>query len=426
MNFKLLKNRTYALFIFGSIITLMGDTFLDFGLALYVLHITGSAAKYSFVIAIAAFPSIILGPISGSLVDRFDKKKLLILFDLFRGVLLTMLTVFTYGRGISLIEIYVIAFVFGICSSVYRPCVNTVIPSIVEGKDLVGANTLYMMLLQLGLIIAPTIAVIIYQSKGISSIIIFDAITFFIMAFVAVFYKLKRSSTNDNGSIVENIKDGFRLFKDKEILALCLNGTFSYLLVIPLFAVGLPFIVKDIFNGTDNNYATIQTMISVSAIGIIVTVPIISKKMKDLKALNFTMYGMLVGICTMLLLINHSFFNYIKSNNLRMVIFLVLVSFIFYLSFATYGIFFQTINQRKINNKFFGRYYSVLLMMFGIGSVLGNAIFGFLYDTKVILYPVILAITGMILKILLNKMITPIEEPVNVVNQKVDENNYEV
>ncbi|GFZ30325.1 MFS transporter [Clostridium zeae] len=417
---NLFKNRTFSLFVSGSIITIMGDAFLDFALALYILKLTGSASKFAFILTLAVIPNIVLGPIAGVIVDRLDKKKILVGFDLIRGVVLVLFIALSSKGSLGITGIYIMAIIFGICSVIYQPCVSTVIPHILEREDLVKGNMIYRTALQIGQIIAPMIAALIYHSKGIEFVIGIDAVTFFLMAFIATLYKFKDIPNRKRNSVFSDIKSGITLFKDKQIFSLALNGMFSYVFVLPLFTVGMPFIIKNIFNGSDQNYSVVQTAISIASVSMVLTIPRINKKMNEIKALNFSMSGMLLGIASMLLLANGTIFSYLKENNLMMVVFLVVVSFVFYLSFANYGVFYLTISQKKVNSEFLGRYNSMLLMMFAIGSILGNFIFGYLYDTKIITYAVIVGIVGMIIKFALNTLVKPIEEPVSELSLNSD------
>ena len=88
----------------------------------------------------------------------------------------------------------------------------------------------------------------------------------------------------------------------------------------------------------------------------------------------------------------------------------MVVAFVFYLSFSNYGVYYLTVNQEKVDHRYLGRYNSILLMLFAIGNAIGCPIFGFLFDTKHLLYPIGLAIIGMVIKLLLNRMVKPIEE----------------
>lgn len=410
MKSNLFKNRTFTLFVIGSIITLMGDNFFDIALALYVLKITGSAAKFSFILTLTVIPTIFLGPVAGVLVDRISKKKILILFDIIRGCILVFYIIYGQISTLDMTQIYIMAVLFGICSTIYQPCTSTIMPAILDKKDLVQGNTIYRTALQIGQVIAPTLATIIYSAFGIYVVMCVDAVTYFLMALIAVTYKFKPTKELKPASVFNDIKSGFTLFKNKEILSLGLNGLASYLLVLPIFSVGMPFIVKDIFNGSDQNYSSIQTVISISSILIVFTIPYINKKMNQIKALDFTMVGMLFGITLLLPLSNSAVSNYFISNHLVMVIYLMVVAFVFYLSFSNYGVYYLTVNQEKVDHRYLGRYNSILLMLFAIGNAIGCPIFGFLFDTKHLLYPIGLAIIGMVIKLLLNRMVKPIEE----------------
>ncbi|HBA05094.1 MAG TPA: MFS transporter, partial [Clostridium sp.] len=61
MNFKLLKQKNFLLLMLGKLVSLVGSEMQGFALSLYVLKITGSAAKFASVLAITLVPKIIIG-----------------------------------------------------------------------------------------------------------------------------------------------------------------------------------------------------------------------------------------------------------------------------------------------------------------------------------------------------------------------------
>ena len=72
-------NRNFLLLWQGQMVSVLGDALYDIALNFFVLELTGSTAIMGTVMALVTIPRIILGPISGVIVDRYDRKKLIVL-----------------------------------------------------------------------------------------------------------------------------------------------------------------------------------------------------------------------------------------------------------------------------------------------------------------------------------------------------------
>ncbi|KNZ42256.1 MFS transporter [Acetobacterium bakii] len=72
----------------GQLISSIGSGLTDFGLAIYVLALTGSVAATAIVSICAFLPSILLAPVGGVLADRYDRRLMMILGELFSGLAL--------------------------------------------------------------------------------------------------------------------------------------------------------------------------------------------------------------------------------------------------------------------------------------------------------------------------------------------------
>lgn len=99
MKFKLLKDKNFSLLMFGKITSLIGSSMQSFALSLFVLATTGSATKFASILSIALIPQLIFGPIAGVFVDRFNRKKILVILDLISGVVVSIFAVIYFITG---------------------------------------------------------------------------------------------------------------------------------------------------------------------------------------------------------------------------------------------------------------------------------------------------------------------------------------
>ena len=95
-------NRNFRLLFFGQTISQLGDWFNSVAVFALLLDLTGSATAVAWMMIVQFLPMAIIGPIAGVVVDRVDRRRLMIATDLMRGVLvLGLLLVRTRGAGLD-------------------------------------------------------------------------------------------------------------------------------------------------------------------------------------------------------------------------------------------------------------------------------------------------------------------------------------
>ena len=406
MNLGLLKNRNFLFFILGNGISLIGDDFLAVGLSLYVLSLTGSASQFATVLAVSMLPTVFLSPITGPIIDRINRKFILILNNMLRGAIMIAAFIYLSFCKANLMEIYIVSFIFGICTSFYQPAAMTIIPSILEEKDLVHGNLMSSIVNQICNVTAPIVAAYVYTFFGLKAICLVDGISFIVMGLIILSIKIKPKQDKKEKKIFKSIADGFRLYKDKEVLSISLNALLTHMLIVPVFSIGFPYIIKSIFQGNDINYGTIQTICTIGTLLTFISVPFINKRYNNLQALNVTMCGMLGAISILFTLNIKKLFNFMTTSNLGMIIYLSIIGFMFYFFFSTYLVFYTSFVQKKVMSEYLGRFYALLEMLIAIGGVIGSKLYGFVFDINFSFYPILIACIGMIIKLLLNLMIT--------------------
>ncbi|HEY6140578.1 MAG TPA: MFS transporter [Thermoanaerobaculia bacterium] len=141
MYLRLLRtNRDFRLLYTGTLISLGGDWFLTVALLDLVLQLTGSATLASLMLLCQSLPIFIFTPIAGHIVDRVDRRKLMVLVDLMRtGACLLPLLARTPGM---LPFAYLGVICISIGSAYFEPASQAALPNIVDEEELGPANVL--------------------------------------------------------------------------------------------------------------------------------------------------------------------------------------------------------------------------------------------------------------------------------------------
>ena len=145
---RLFQNRDFTALWIGQMISFTGDYFNYLAIPIMVNRLTGSAMMVGLSVMASALPALVLGPIAGVFVDRWDRRRVMLLSDVLRALLvLCLLTVRTADQ---VWIFYVIGFLVSCTSQFFFPARGAVLPLIVtDPDDWLAANGL-MQIIHLG------------------------------------------------------------------------------------------------------------------------------------------------------------------------------------------------------------------------------------------------------------------------------------
>lgn len=264
MKFKLLKDKNFSLLMFGKITSLIGSNMQSFALSLFVLSTTGSATKFASILAVALIPGLILSPISGVIVDWFYRKNILIFLDLASGIVVSIFAVIYFITGeMSLINIYILVILLSLISTLDNPTLQTIIPTITKKEELVEANALNSLLMEIGNVISPAIAAFIYGSFGLEAVFIVNAISFYVSAFSEVFLVIPRNIKSREklslNKFTDEFKDGIKFILKKRDIVNIVSLAVILNFALGSFSIGSAYISKIILKVSDLQYGVIDT-----------------------------------------------------------------------------------------------------------------------------------------------------------------------
>lgn len=133
-------NRDFRRIWYGQIVSQLGDWFNLITLQVLLLQLTGSALAIAGIIIAQMIPFVILSPIAGVIVDRFSRKRVMIIADLVRAAI-ALGFLFINSPGHAWIAYPLIAGL-SVFASAFEPARTASIPNVVGMKDLVTANAL--------------------------------------------------------------------------------------------------------------------------------------------------------------------------------------------------------------------------------------------------------------------------------------------
>lgn len=309
---KIIKNKesqNSILFYLASLISIFGTAIYTFAMSLYVLKVTGSSLSFSSTLILSILPIVFLNPFVGVIVDKYDKKKLVILANILNGIFLLGVYIISAFNGISIGIIYLSTFVISSINIIFDVSIDSSIPNIVSKEKIVNINAGNRIIDSISSILGPVMGGIVFVIFDIKTFILFNSISFFISSILdwKIDFNLFKSNSSDNDrSINKNcfieIKEGFKYLiskksiKDFIIIFIIYNFFISFSISIPM-----PIILNNIFMMPEKNYGFIQSGVP---IGMIIGAIIIKKIINKLKLNNLlSLIGTLMAIEIILLAI---------------------------------------------------------------------------------------------------------------------------
>jgi hypothetical protein len=246
---NVLKNRDFALLWSGLTISQLGDGLSFVALIWFIYELTDSALAIGLFLMFYTAPTIIGGLIAGVLLDRFDKRKVMILDNLVRALAIGVLPLLHYLGVLELWHIYAVGLVFGGLMMISLAGGPALVPALIRKEDLNTANALESISWSLGDIIGRAAAGLLIGIIGAPNVLILDMLTFLIFVINLSFMRVPSSqNASDIGAQSTNtpsvrLRDGFKfLLTNRLIFAitaafLVLNiGAGSLGVILPLYA----------------------------------------------------------------------------------------------------------------------------------------------------------------------------------------------
>lgn len=242
----LLKNRSFRRLWAGQLVSSFGDALTSLVLLLTAQRLTGSTAAVAATAIAIALPQLLIGLPAGVLVDRWDRRRLMVSSDLARAVLvLGFLAVTTADR---LWLLYALAFAQSAVGTLFNPARAALLADVVPGAQLLSANSLSDTTRVIASVAGvATAGILASSSSSLSIVFILDALTFLASALLIAGVGTVAIVGSERRHARSELADGLRLIVHSRILlGVSLAGATVMLGVAAVNVLLVPFLVEDL------------------------------------------------------------------------------------------------------------------------------------------------------------------------------------
>lgn len=140
---KKLWNKNFILLLQASAISTIGDLMYSVAIGYWVYTQTGSNSLMGIMSSISMFVTMFLSPFSGSIVDKLNRKWVLVLGDAFQGILMITMGILAYMDKLNVPGVLVAAFLAALGGVFYSPAANTTLMDIIPRDDMVRGQSMF-------------------------------------------------------------------------------------------------------------------------------------------------------------------------------------------------------------------------------------------------------------------------------------------
>ena len=244
--FAALHSPNYRLWFYGQMFSLVGTWMQSTAQGYLVFDLTHSAAFLGYVSIANGLPSILFTLFGGVIADRIPRRKMIVITQTSMMVLAAVLAFLTFSNFVRPWHIILLAFLLGISNAFDTPARQSFVAELVERKDMTNAIALNSTMFNIGTVVGPAIAGLVYAWLGPGWCFTINAISFIAVIIALLLMKLSAFTppVSSGKSAVKEMMEGLRFaMADKTIRCLLINlgiiGLFGFALLnlMPAWAV---------------------------------------------------------------------------------------------------------------------------------------------------------------------------------------------
>ena len=229
-------NRAFRFLWLGQVVSQMGDWFDTIAVYTIALQLTGSGRSVALIMVARFLPSVVMGPLSGVVADRFSRRSIMITADLLRAVV--VLGFLLVRRPDQMWLVYVLTVLQLAFSAFFEPAKTAAIPSIVSDRELLPANAIASVTWSVMLTLGAAIGGFVAGWFGTDAAFILDSLTFVASALLIATVRFPKRPPRPKAKLtigkalgITDTIEGARYVKRR-------RRVFAYLMVKPAWGMG--------------------------------------------------------------------------------------------------------------------------------------------------------------------------------------------
>ncbi|MFC9259064.1 amino acid adenylation domain-containing protein [Streptomyces hydrogenans] len=237
--------RRFLLVAGGQLASITGSALTEFALPIWILLETGSMARYALYAVVAMLPGILVGPLAGALVDRMDRRRVMLVGDVAAGATQAGLLVLLLTGQLRSWEVYVLLGVLSVALTFQRLAYASAVPQLVPKRYLGHANGIVQLAFGTAQFVVPLAAVALMAAIGLRGILVIDVISYAVAIGILLVVRFPRTLPwTRRESLGTEIRNGFaHAWRHRGFRSMLLWFAGLNVFLSPLFLLTTPLVL---------------------------------------------------------------------------------------------------------------------------------------------------------------------------------------
>ena len=183
---------TFILVAIGQIVSVTGSSLTGFALGAWVYQETHSTTLFAFILLFTVLPSLLFAPLAGALVDRWDRRRVMIAADSGAALCTGLLMMLIYSRHLEIWHIYLIMGFNSLFRALQVPAYTASVSLLVPREQLGRANGIMQLEATSSYLLSPILAGWLLEQVGIVNVMLIDLATFVFAVVIVLAVRIPR------------------------------------------------------------------------------------------------------------------------------------------------------------------------------------------------------------------------------------------
>src|SRR5712675_356537 len=168
-------------YVFGAnMISMLGSGMNSAAVAWYILQATHSEVALGTFAVLQTLPAMLMLPFTGVLIDREDRRRLVMMLDAIRAVIIITVAILAFAGKVKVWELYLMNTLVAAGFWMFWPTITALVQELTPGEEFVHANTFLLAGIQGGWLIAGSIVGFVYNHIGLGGVLLIDCSTYLV------------------------------------------------------------------------------------------------------------------------------------------------------------------------------------------------------------------------------------------------------
>jgi MFS transporter, DHA3 family, macrolide efflux protein len=234
-----------------------------------ILDLTGSTTATGLIGLAQYLPAVLFGPVAGTLVDRWNRKRVMIISDFARALLVAVIPVLYYANAMTGVRLGVLAFASNLFTTAFVPARDSIIPFVVAERELTSASSLLQASFGFAYFTGPLLVALVLSVATTPDLFYVNSLTY--LASMAFLFALRPRPAELHEAVTttpwQSLRAGLRYARNHGLIGgLLLISAVDNLFIMGPALVGTPIYVKQHLHRGPEAYAAIQAAFALGMI----------------------------------------------------------------------------------------------------------------------------------------------------------------